>query len=97
VAILYSGGIFACRHCDQLAYQSQRETYSGRAARRADRIREKLSWEPRILNGNGGKPKGMHWNTFERLTAQHDAFVQISLAEMAARLNLPEESLNDSG
>lgn len=41
-----------------------------------------------------GNPKG-HWNTFERLTAQHDAFVQVSLAGMAARLNLLGESLDD--
>jgi hypothetical protein len=33
VAILYSGGIFACRHCYRLAYPSQRETDDDRAAR----------------------------------------------------------------
>ena len=96
VAILYLGSsIFACRHCYQLAYQSQRETWDDRAARRADRIRDKLGWERGILNGNGWKPKGMHWGTFDLLTAQHDAFVQFSLAGMAARLNLLGESLDD--
>ena len=95
VVILYGGGIFACRHCYQLAYPSQRETWDDRAARRADRIRDKLGWEPGILNGNGWKPKGMHWNTFERLTAQHDAFVQVPLAGMAAKLNLLGESIED--
>lgn len=65
------------------------------ATRRADRIREKLGWEPGILNGEGWKPKGMHWNTFERLTAQHDAFVQISLAGLAGKLNLLGESVDD--
>ncbi len=88
VALLYGGTIFACRHCYQLAYPSQRETHDDRAARRADRIREKLAWEPGILNGNGWKPKGMHWRTFERLTAEHDAFVQISLAGMVQRFGL---------
>ena len=95
VAILYGGGIFACRHCYQLAYPSQRETGYDRMARRADRIRDKLGWEPGILNGNGWKPKGMHWNTFEKLTAQHDAFVQDSLAGMAAKLNLLGKSPDD--
>jgi len=94
-AILYGGGIFACRHCYRLAYPSQRETWDDRALRRADRIRDKLEWEPGILNGNGWKPKGMHWSTFERLTAQHDAFVQTSLAGIAARLNLPGEPSDD--
>ena len=37
----------------------------------------------------------MHWNIFERLTAQHDAFVQITLTGMAARLNLLRESLDN--
>lgn len=95
VAILYGGGIFACRHCYQLAYPSQRETDYDRMARRADRIRDKLDWEPGILNGNGWKPKGMHWKTFERLTAQHDAFVQVSLVGIGAKLNLLGESIDD--
>jgi len=85
VAILYGGGIFACRHCYRLAYPSQRETWDDRAARRADRIRAKLGWELGILNGEGLKPKGMHWRTFERLTAEHDAFVEQSLAGMVQR------------
>jgi len=37
VAVLYGGKIFACRHCHQLAYPSQRETYDDRAARRANK------------------------------------------------------------
>lgn len=78
VAILYGGDIFACRRCYQLAYQSQRETDYDRAARRADKIRGKLGWEPGILNITGGRPKGMHWKTFERLTYQHDCFAQSS-------------------
>jgi len=60
VAILYGGSIFACCHCYQLAYPSQRKTDYGRMARRADRIRDKLGWEPGCLNGPGEKPKGIH-------------------------------------
>ena len=41
-----------------------------------------------MLNGNGWKPKGMQRNTLERLTAQHDTFIQTSLYGMDAKLNL---------
>ncbi len=87
VAILYlGGGIFACRHCYRLSYQSQRETDSDRLARRADKIRERLGWEPGILNGKGWKPKGMHWKTFERLTREHDRFTDKAMREMSREL-----------
>lgn len=88
VALLYLGsaGIFACRHCYQLAYACQRETNDDRATRRADRIRERLAWEPGILNGEGWKPKGMHWRTYHRLVSAHDSAVAESLAGMRAWL-----------
>ncbi len=61
VAILYSGSIFAFRHCYQLAYPSQREPTYDRVARKADKIRERLGWKQGILNPRGWKkPKGMH-------------------------------------
>lgn len=97
VAILYGGAIFACRHCYRLAYTSQRETADDRAARRANRIRRRLGWEPGILNGNGLRPKGMHWRTFERLRAEHDAFVQASLVGMAERFGLMNRRLSGLG
>jgi hypothetical protein len=90
VALLYIGGsgIFACRHCYNLAYASQRESCEDRSARRADRIRDRLGWEPGILNGEGDKPKGMHWRTFERLHAEHNEFVNASLAGMMQRFKM---------
>ena len=86
VAILYGGKVFACRRCYSLAYPSQNETHSDRAARRADHIRDRLGWEPGILNGHGPKPKGMHWRTFERLVAEHDKWCDLSCALMFGRL-----------
>lgn len=89
VALLYLGDkYFACRHCYQLAYESQREPDYDRHARRADKIRKRLEWEPGILNGDGGKPKGMHWRTFERLAAEHEKFVGKSLAAASSRLGI---------
>lgn len=68
VAILYSGGkYYACRHCYQLAYQSQRESKGDRGHRGTNKIRNKLGWEPGIAHPQGTKPKGMHWRTFNRL------------------------------
>ena len=97
VAVLYLGscGIFACRHCYDLAYHCQRETLDDRACRRADKIRDKLGWEPGILNGNGIKPKGMHWKTYRKHKAQHDAFVNISMEGMARKLGILKDLLGD--
>jgi Zn-finger protein len=39
VAVLHGGGIFACRQCHQLAYQSQRDEKYERALSRAQAIR----------------------------------------------------------
>lgn len=93
VAILYGSGVFACRHCYQLAYPSQREANYDRLARKADEIREKLGWEPGILNSGGLKPKGMHWQTFERLVAEHDALVDQFLAGIARKFETKPEYL----
>jgi hypothetical protein len=87
VAILYGGGIFACRHCYQLAYASSREDAGDRATRRADRLRA-LGWEPGILNGEGHKPKWMRWRTFDRLAAKHDDLVWRSMQAMMLMFRL---------
>lgn len=89
VAVIYgTGRLFACRRCKGLAYACQGESADDRAARRADRLRKRLGWEPGILNGTGLKPKGMHVHTYERLLARHEAFVGVSLAGMARKLGL---------
>lgn len=95
VAKLYLGGsgVFACRHCYGLVYDCQRESDDDRATRRAETIRQRLGWEPGILNLPGGRPKGMHRCTFERLKRTHDAFVGASVAGMARRLRLMERGL----
>lgn len=93
VAVLYGGSVYACRHCHKLAYSSQREQAHDRAGSRADTIRKLLGWEPGILNGNGGKPKGMHWTTFMRLQGIHNAYVNQALEGMSAKLGLAMDRL----
>ena len=93
VAVLYGGGVYACRHCHNLAYQTQRQQADGRATTKADRIRKRLGWEAGILNLPGGKPKGMHWRTFERLEAAHNVHVHQALAGMSAKLGLVMDRL----
>lgn len=91
VAMLYGRAIFACRQCHHLVYPSQREKPTDRAIRRADRIREKLDWPRGILNGSDlGKPKGMHWRTYERLCREHDSLSGRALAGIMDHLNRRE-------
>lgn len=97
VAILYAGSVFACRHCKQLAYACQHETADDRAARRADTLRRRLKWMPGILNGEGIKPKGMHWRTYERLRSEHNAHAITSIAEMRLRFRTIRHELDDLG
>ena len=81
VATLYGGAVFTCRRCRKLAYPSQRETAGDRASRRANKLRKRLGWRAGFLNGSGGRPKGMHSNTFERLSAEHDRLLRRCQAE----------------
>lgn len=93
VAILYGGGIFACRHCHRLAYASSREDAGDRAARKAGRIRKQLGWRRGILNEPGEKPKWMRWKTFIQLVSEHDELVAECLQATALELGILERAL----
>ena len=85
VALLYSGTIYACRHCYQLAYASQRENGYARALGKVERLRDKLDWGPGIMNIDRTKPKGMHRRTYARLAAEHDGLLRSYLVGMSQR------------
>ena len=87
VAVLYSPGrYFACRSCGGLGYVSQKEGAGDRALAEADKLRKRLGWPAGIANPKGGKPKGMHWETYLRLKGQHDRLVLISCHEIGRKL-----------
>lgn len=97
VALLYSGqGAYACRHCFNLAHRSQRETLGDLAARRANKVRRQLGWSAGILNAPGGKPKGMHRRTFERLRAAHDQHAMVALEAISMQLTSLTDRLGRS-
>jgi hypothetical protein len=79
-AILYGGLTFACRHCHKLVYASQRENWIWRAQRRVRKLKKRLGWEKE----DGGRPKGMHRRTFERLKNKHDLAETIVWRGLAA-------------
>ena len=69
-AVLYSvDGVFACRECHDLAYISTRQESWERGDHRIREIAERLGYTESgfPFRLTGGKPKGMHWRTYERL------------------------------
>ncbi len=72
VAVLYGPGrYFLCRHCYDLAYQSQRDNAMDRALHKAQSIRERLGGSANMMEPFPEKQKGMHWKTYERLWQEH--------------------------
>ena len=41
-------------------------------SRQVDKLRDRLKWEPGLLNGKQWKPKWMRWRTYHRLEAEYD-------------------------
>jgi hypothetical protein len=96
VAVLYAPGrYFACRQCGGLGYATQKEGIGDRASTRAEKLRKRMGWESGILNGSGGKPKGMHWKTYQRLKNHHDALVQVSLQDIGRKLGCLQKLLGE--
>ena len=87
VAVLCAPGrYFACRLCVELGYATQKEGGGDRAMTKADKLRKRLGWQAGIANPSTGKPKGMHWDTYQRLKSQHDVLVQVSFYEIDRKL-----------
>jgi hypothetical protein len=78
VAVLYSGSIFACRHCLDLSYESQREAPYSRALRRARKIHTKLGGTGCTGDELPDKPRWMHWKTYSKLIQEYNQALDCS-------------------
>lgn len=93
VAVLCSNGPrFLCRHCYGLAYTSQQQSPSDRAITQKHKLGDRL-FEHYEYGEGCGKPKGMHWSTFERLKAKYNRYERRWWAHVAPYLPIlsPEE------
>jgi len=94
VALLYAlGRYFLCRHCYDLAYESQRESGMYRALHRAQSIREKLGGSANMMEPFPERPKGMHHKTYWRLREEHADAEMVQLAGMREWLDKLERKV----
>jgi hypothetical protein len=67
------GKLFACRKCYGLAYASQQESSRQRGLHKAQSIRQRLGGSPSMMDFFPDKPKGMHWQTYDRLHRRYES------------------------
>jgi hypothetical protein len=95
VAVLYGPGrYFLCRHCYELAYQSQRDNAMERALLKAQAIRKRLGGSANMMEPFPEKPKGMHWSTYDRLFCEHHESQMEQLIGMREWLGKKERQLS---
>ena len=87
--------VFRCRHCFDLTYEQRRDrdlswAYQHRAARIAQR------WFADVTDEMIYRPKGMHWQTFNRRADQYnalieaaDGYIMASIQRVLARFSKP--------
>ena len=88
-AVLFSaGGVFRCRACHDLAYQSTRDDDIDRGTRRIRTLQGKLNAAPGCTPWHiPSKPAGMHWRTYDRLALELRAAIVKRNAMFGAALD----------
>lgn len=85
---LYGAGVrYLCRHCHNLVHGSTQERPGNRATRKNQKLRRKLGAEIGLGDWIGPKPKGMHWKTFEKISARIHAAEAEVYDDMLVLLN----------
>jgi hypothetical protein len=86
VSALYSAneGPWACRHCYRLTYATRQAIPRDRHLLRAQRIRERLGGSRSMMEDFPPKPKGMHWQRYDRIREVHDRAAEQALGMFAA-------------
>ena len=87
VAVLYSGKMFACRHCHRLDYESTRTAPDSKPYERADNVRRRLGWVAGIAHPPGDRPKGMHRQTYWRWLTVYDDLAMRAIGASRAILD----------
>jgi len=85
VAVLYAGKYFVCRHCRELAYESQREPRHDRLLSRLQDLNAKLGGSGCTLDGMPNRPKGMHLRTYQRIAARYEWLEKVMDMETVRR------------
>jgi hypothetical protein len=85
VAVLYGAGIFACRHCHGLAYETQQQSARWRGFTKAQKIRMRLDGSVNLLEPFPQKPPRMHWRTYEQLHRAYEIAKDRSLQGILGR------------
>jgi hypothetical protein len=89
VGVLYAGRLFLCRHCRQLAYESQREAPVFRALSRVQDMQARMGRENMCADdGLPPRKKGMHKKTYARLTRRFEWAERVMNLEGARRFGL---------
>ena len=91
VGVLYSRGLFLCRHCSRVAYSSKSENLPDRMLRKANKIRDRLGADYG-LHKPMRRPKGMHRTTFWRMK---DDVQALETRALVVRFGMFHRSLGD--
>ena len=81
-SLYFDGKRIACRQCHGLLYESQFSSKHEQPAAKAAKLRAKLGGGPALLQPIPVKPKGMHAETYERVTYQILAYELAAAKEL---------------